>query len=326
MIDYSVLIRTTGKAGEKYRRLLESIAALEPRPREVIVVLPEGYDLPADRLGWETFYFCPKGMVIQRLYGIAQCKTKYALISDDDIAFGPDFVQKLVAPLETGRYGISAGPLTEFFPEPGMQTLLSFLLGGAAPTVLHRDRYNTVLKTTGYSFNRDLAPGRLYETQSAPWTCFFADVEKLRSIHFEDELWLDKNSYSAHDDTAMFYKAWLRGVTPVIVTDAQYQHLDAKTSKVGNPRAAFAGGFNTVVFWHRFIYSQCRSLPEKLWAKLCIHYHILMREMLDLLKQLRRRSTCGSPTFRDGIRAGWEWLKHADYTALPPVRDERNHI
>ena len=320
MIDYSVIIRTTGKAGEKYQRLLDSIAALEPQPREVIVVLPEGFDPPAQRLGWEIYYFCPKGMVIQRLYGIAQCRTKYALISDDDIAFGPNFVQKLVAPLETGKYGISAGPLVEFFPAPGLSAVVSMLLGGAVPTVLHRDRYNTVLKTTGYSYNRHLQPGRLYETQSAPWTCFFADVAKLRSIRFEDELWLDKNGYSAHDDTAMFYKAWLRGVTPVIVTDAPYQHLDAKTSTIGNPRAPFAGGFNTVVFWHRFVYSQCRTLPEKLWAKLCIRYHIFTRILFGLMNRLRGRRASGNPTFRDGIHAGWKWLKSAEYAVLPPVR------
>ena len=321
MIDYSVIIRTTGRAGEKYRRLLSSIEALEPRPREVIVVLPEGCGLPSDRLGWETFYFCPKGMVIQRLHGIAQCKTKYALISDDDIAFGPDFVQKLAAPLETGKYGISAGPLVEFFPAPGLSAVVSMLLGGAAPTVLHRDRYNTVLKTTGYSYNRHLQPGRPYETQSAPWTCFFADVQKLRSIRFEDELWLDKNGYAAHDDTSMFYKAWLRGVTPVVVSDARYQHLDAKTSKVGNPKAPYAGGFNTVVFWHRFIYSQCGSLPEKLWAKICIHYHLLMREMWALLKQLRKPDRSGTPTFRDGVCAGWKWITSEEYASLPPVRE-----
>ena len=91
-IDYSVVIRTTGKAGEKYKRLLSSIDALLPRPREVIVVLPEGYDLPPERLGWETFHFCPKVMVSQRLYAIRVCRTPYALISDDDIAFDSHFV------------------------------------------------------------------------------------------------------------------------------------------------------------------------------------------------------------------------------------------
>ena len=64
-LDYSVIIRTTGKAGAKYQALLDSIAGLDPQPKEVIVVLPEGYALPSERLGWETFCFCPKGMVIQ---------------------------------------------------------------------------------------------------------------------------------------------------------------------------------------------------------------------------------------------------------------------
>lgn len=320
MIDYSVIIRTTGKAGGKYRRLLDSIAALDPLPKEVIVVLPEGYDLPPERLGWESFCFCPKGMVIQRLHGIAQCKTKYALISDDDIAFESDFVQKLVSPLESGKYGISAGPLTEFFPVPGLNAAVAAGMGTAVPTILHRERYNTVLKTTGYSYNRHLRPGRLYETQSAPWTCFFADVEKLRSIRFEDELWLDKNGYSAHDDTAMFYKAWLRGVTPVIVADAPYQHLDARTSTTHNPKVAYAGGFNAVVFWHRFIYGGCRTLPAKLWAQLCFQYHLLALQAFQLLNDLRRH-TQDRKNARNGIRAGWAWIRSTEYAALPPVRE-----
>lgn len=320
-LDYSVVIRTTGKAGAKYQALLDSIAGLEPQPKEVIVVLPDGFALPPERLGWETFCFCPKGMVIQRLHGIAQCKTKYALISDDDIAFGPDFVRKLVVPLETGRYGISAGPLPEFFPAPGMGALIDGLMGSAAPTVFHRDRYNTVLKSTGYSYNRHLEPGKLYETQSAPWTCFFADVQKLRSIRFEDELWLDKNGYSAHDDTAMFYKAWLRGITPVIVSDAPYRHMDARTSTTGNPKASFAGGFNKVVFWHRFIYSQCTNPVEKLWSRVCIGYLLLARYGFELVKRLRNGAKTQYPTFRMGVHAGWQWIQSTEYKALPPVRE-----
>lgn len=320
-LDYSVIIRTTGKAGAKYQALLDSIAGLDPQPKEVIVVLPEGYALPSERLGWETFCFCPKGMVIQRLHGIAMCKTKYALISDDDIAFGSDFVRKLVKPLETGRYGISAGPLPEFFPAPGMGAMIDAFTGSALPTVFHRERYNTVLKTTGYSYNRHLEPGKLYETQSAPWTCFFADVQKLRSIRFEDELWLDKNGYSAHDDTAMFYKAWLRGVMPVVVADASYRHMDARTSTTGNPKAAFAGGFNKVVFWHRFIYSQCKNPVEKLWARICIGYQLLARYGFDLFRRFRRGAKNQAPTFQMGARSGWQWIRSTEYRALPPVRE-----
>lgn len=322
MIDYSVIIRTTGKAGEKYQRLLDSIAALEPQPREIIVVLPEGYDLPPEKLGSETFCFCPKGMVAQRLHGIARCKTKYALISDDDIAFEPDFVQKLAAPLEAGKYGISVGPLPEFFPAPGLSTIMSALTGAAAPTIFHRDRYNTVLKTTGYSYNRHLEPGKLYETQSAPWTCFFADVEKLRSIRFEDELWLDKNGYSAHDDTAMFYKAWLRGIRSVIVADAPYQHLDAKTSTRGNmEKAMYATGFNDVVFWHRFLSG--KKPMERIWSKQCIRYRLGTQWLYNRLNRLRRRMSAEEiGAFERGLAAGWEWLNSETYKNLPSILEE----
>lgn len=322
MIDYSVIIRTTGKAGEKYRKLLQSISALVPQPKEIIVVLPEGYELPADRLGWETFYHCPKGMVIQRLYGIAQCKTPYALISDDDIAFGPDFVQKLHAPLVTGEYGISAGPLPEFFPGKGLPTVMSVLTGASGPSLFHKHRYNTVWKTTGYSFNRKLKPGRLYETQSAPWTCFYADIQKLRSIRFEDELWLDKNGYSAHDDTCMFYKAWLRGIKSVIVADAPYQHLDAKTSTRGKmEKALYATGFNDVVFWHRYLSGG--NLVERTWSKTCIQYRLMAQKLYNHLNKLRgRMSDEEIAAFESGIKAGWEWIKTEEYQTLPSVLEE----
>ena len=113
-IDYSVVIRTTGQAHEKYQALLNAIQALEPLPREVIVVLPEGYERPAEQLGWETFYFCPKGMVRQRMTGIRNCKTPYALICDDDVCFEADFVQKLFEPIAEGLCSLSAGPLYSF--------------------------------------------------------------------------------------------------------------------------------------------------------------------------------------------------------------------
>ena len=93
-IDYSVIIRTTGQAGEKYTKLLESIKKLKPQPREIIVVLPEKANLPENQLGYEKFFYSPKGMVIQRMCGIAKCKTRYGLICDDDVVFEKKFVQK----------------------------------------------------------------------------------------------------------------------------------------------------------------------------------------------------------------------------------------
>ena len=325
MIDYSVIIRTTGKAGEKYRKLLSSIDSLVPKPKEVIVVLPDGYNLPDDQLGWETFYFCPKGMVIQRLFGVNKCKTKYALITDDDIAFESDFVQKLHKPLIDGKYSISAGPLIEFFPGKGLPEIMSVLTGAAGPSILHRERYNTVWRTTGYSYNRniEIGSGKLYETQSAAWTCFYADIIKLKSIRFDDEqIWLDKNGYSAHDDTAMFYKAWLRGVKSVIVANAPYQHLDAKTSTRGNmENALYASGFNDVVFWHRYL--KGHNFFEQIWSKLCIHYRFFTQWFYNRLNKFRSRMTDSEiKAFESGIKDGWKWIKTDEYKSIPSIMED----
>ena len=59
------------------------------------------------------------------------------------------------------------------------------------------DRIHYLVDTIKY------ANKKYYTTQSAAWTCFYADINALRSIDFEDEqVWLDAHGYSALDDTA----------------------------------------------------------------------------------------------------------------------------
>lgn len=319
-IDYSVIIRTTGKAKEKYAGLLASVSVLVPQPKEVIVVLPEGYALPEDQLGWETFYFCPKGMVIQRLYGIAQCKTPYALICDDDVQFGPDFVQKLHEPVGKGIGGLSIAPLYSFLPQKGLRAIVDVVLGAGIPALLRNDRYCSVLRTTGYAYNRELDTNKkYYETQTAAWTCFYADIDALRSIDFETEQkWLDAHGYSALDDQTMFFKAWLRGIKTIVVSDAHYEHLDAKTSTRGTPEPVlFSRTFNRIVFWHRYIYSQEKNIVGQAWAKICFAYYQAINDLYALLK--------GVPPAEKEIKLrarkeAREYLHSDAYRSLPPVK------
>ena len=89
--------------------------------------------------------------------------------------------------------------------------MLCAVMGSAVPTVFHKERYVSVLRTPGYSYHRNLnVEKKYYETQSLAWTCFFADIEAIKSLDFMDEIWLDSHGYSALDDQTMFYKAlWL---------------------------------------------------------------------------------------------------------------------
>ena len=323
-IQYSVIIRTTGKAHEKYQKLLDSIAGLDPQPQEVIVVLPEGYDLPDERLGWETFYFSPKGMVRQRLEGVAACKTDYALICDDDVSFPPDFVEKLHAPVEAGLGFFSAAPLYSFLPDRGREALICTIMASAAPTLFHRrTRYITVLKSSGYSYNRrlDRSSGRYYESQSVAWTCFYADVRALRKLELNKETWLDAHGYSAMDDQTMFYKAWLMGMKTIVVSDAEYEHLDAKTSTKNNkPAVLFSKSFNRLVFWHRFIYSQESGLPGKMLDQMAFGYRLFWEGIRINMGAIRHHMTkADRAVHRDGLRSGREYIRSEEYRSLPPV-------
>ena len=325
-IDYSVIIRTTGKAHEKYQALLNAIDALEPRPREVIVVLPEGYALPEERLGWETFYFCTKGMVIQRMTGIRKCKTPYALICDDDVSFGPDFVKKLYEPVAEGVCSLSSGSLYSFLPEPGPKAFISALSGAGVPTVFHRDRYVSVLNTTGYSYNRHLKAEKkkYYSTQSLAWTCFFADVKRLREIDMEDEVWLDKHGYSAFDDQTMFYKAWLRDIKTVVVVDAYYEHNDAKTSTRNNkPAVIYSMHMNRIIFWHRFLYSVKRTAAGKFWARMALCYRMFWIKFWLRLDRARNRYTEEDlQIIQKAHRDAWDYINSQEYRELAPVCKE----
>lgn len=292
IIDYSVIIRTTGQAGKKYEHLLQSILKLKPYPKEVIVVLPIGYEKPKTVIGLERFVYCKKGMINQRVIGIEECSTRYALICDDDIAFDFDFVQKLFKPIQEGIASISVGPLYSFLPNGIIRIILCSLMGGVTPTIFHKNRYVSVLKTTGYSYNRrlDTHKTNFYETQSAAWTCFFCDIEKVKSINMRDEMWLEKHGYSALDDQTMFYKGWLLGIKTVVVSNAKYNHLDGKTSrKNNNDNVMYSCYFNRTVFWHRFIYSLQKKYVNKVWSIICYLYYIFAYFLYDLLNVIRKK-------------------------------------
>ena len=53
-LSYSVVIRTLGNTGLKYKALLDSIAKQTIHPEEIIVAIPEGYEF----IGYDISYPC----------------------------------------------------------------------------------------------------------------------------------------------------------------------------------------------------------------------------------------------------------------------------
>ena len=322
-IDYAIVIRTLGKAREKYKRLLNSIENLNPCPKEVIVVLPEGYDLPVERLGYEKFVFCKKGMVTQRIEGIYHTKCEYILFCDDDISFSSDYIMKLYEPMKDGLADVTIGPLLEFFPQKGGMSIASALLGGAIPTIFNKNNYTTILRSSGWSYNRiDLNNcNKYYKVQSAAWTNFFIKRQVMIDIDFDSELWLEKSGYAYLDDQTMFYKLYKMGYRTLLVSDATYIHEDARTStRELKLEPIYAFGFNHYIFWHRFIYSLHTNKFDKLIDIIAFNYWYIMNILYNTVRNYKNKEVVNK--LREGVKDGKKYVKTKSYKSLPLIQSK----
>ena len=84
-LEYCAVIRTIGRAGRMYQRLLDSLASQTIPPKKILVYLAEGYDRPTETIGIEQIVQVSKGMVAQRALPYDEVDTEWMLMLDDDI-------------------------------------------------------------------------------------------------------------------------------------------------------------------------------------------------------------------------------------------------
>lgn len=326
MSEYSIAIRTIGRAGEKYRKLLRSIDESAHRPEKVVIVLPEGYAPPEDRLGYEEFVYCPKSMIGQRLEALKYIDSEYTLFLDDDISFDPDFVDKLLEPLEEGKFDCSTGPLFSFFPASTAGKIAGTLTGSVSVSLFHRDMYVKILRSGGWSYHTfNTEEKRYYPTESFAWTCFMIRTRCLRNIDMEYEIpWLEKHGYAVGDDRVMAYKLIKRGYKACIVSNALYAHNDAKTStssqEMVNTKPSFCMGFFHVLFWKRFILDLESNWIYKTADRICFAYWLAAMFGYHCLKSIKKHNRPISRAFFRGIREGFAFMGTEEFKTLPAVK------
>lgn len=88
-MEYTAVIRTLGKAGEKYQCLLDSLVNQTIKPSRILVYIAEGYAIPKETIGWEEYIYVKKGMVAQRALDYREVETEYILFLDDDVYLPP---------------------------------------------------------------------------------------------------------------------------------------------------------------------------------------------------------------------------------------------
>lgn len=326
MTRYSIAIRTLGNAGEKYQKLLDSIKHSEIQPEKIVVVLPEGHDSPKEKIGSEQFVYCEKSMIQQRLEALKYIDTEYTLFLDDDIAFDDKFVEKLLKPLEEKKFDCAAGPLFSFFPASRAGRIVGTLTASVSKSFFNRDMYVKILRSGGWSYHYfDTNEEHYYPTDSFAWTCFMIRTDVMRELCMEDEKkWIEKYGYAYGDDRVMAYKLVKKDYRACIVSNALYDHLDAKTSTgvagVKSVKPVFGLPYMQVIFWNRFIQDLETNNIQKIINRIWFEYWKITMTGYHTIKLLKPGYLQYWKAFQNGLKAGKKYVRSEEYKKLKEVR------
>lgn len=270
-MEYSICIRTLGTAGDKYIKLLDSIKKLTIQPKEVLIVIPHGYEIPSYSIGIEKIVRSDKGMLLQRIIGYEEASSEYVLLLDDDVEFESELVEKLSKPILENMSNITFPIYPELLPPGGIRSVISAFTLGAVPRK-QDDYFVKILPSGGYSYNKNLDSSNKYlYSESAPGMCVFAKTSVLKDLRLREEKWVEIPGYALRDDAILVYKAILQGYKSIGIKNIDINHLDAGSSESNrNLKAAYANGFNHVLFWNRFIKSNSKKYKERLMANVSI--------------------------------------------------------
>ncbi len=331
MIPYTVMIRTLGTAGDKYARTLASIDAQTVRPARVIVVIPEGYSLPPERLGYEEFVRTDKGMVKQRACVFDKVTTELTLSIDDDVEFDSDFVSRLQEQLTANNADFVSPAVVDLNGRP--------MIGQSDKQHLVAWKYfisNTVswyygkrwegrispfaikiARSGGFITNPDMDTHTVYLSQSGSGALIFGKTEKLKRLDLSSELWLEDTGYALPDDQVIYYKLYLQGNRHIYCPWLKLRHLDAMASTASAQRrltATYAMARNGLIFWHRFIYKCDRRKVGDIIS--CLR-RVTATLLMSGIAGLKSRDFTTFRTSLRGYRDALAFIRSDRYRRLP---------
>lgn len=318
-MEYTAVIRTLGKAGEKYQTLLDSLVSQTIPPKAIIVYIAEGYPIPEETVGIERYVYVKKGMVAQRALRYDEVDTEYMLFLDDDVYLAPDSVSVLYSQLVENKADVISPDVFDNASRPKFAGLMMTMSGRMRPRKDDGVWGYKVMRTAGYSYNSNpVKPTYLSQTNAGP--CFFCSKSAFLRTRFEEELWLDECQYALGDDQVMFYKMYLSGLKVLTSYNSGIKHLDAggNLTKEKEKMLIYSDFRFKTIFWHRFIFMPEKNLLLKVWDCMCIGYAFAFTFIVSLLKvrfeilKLKISAVC------DGIR----FIHGAEYKELPLVRNE----
>lgn len=317
-MTYTAVIRTLGRAGEKYQRLLDSLCAQTVRPDKILVYIAEGYPLPKATCGKEQYIYVKKGMVAQRALPYDEVNTEYILFLDDDLLLPDNFVETLFEELQNNEADVAA---PDIFPNASRSLkaeIMMTLSGRMRARRGDRKEGYKVMATSGFSYNKS-PKKNAYISQTNAGACFLCRKMDFLKINFEEEKWLDKMGYPIGEDQVMFYKMYLSGLKQLTIFGTGIEHLDAGGNLGNNDkelRLIEGDYFFRKVFWHRFLQTPEKSAIKRLWIRICLGYFYGFGFFISTIKGKKTALAAK----RRGLSRANAFLLSEEYKSLPKVK------
>ena len=312
--EYCVAIRTLGKAGEKFVKMITSLKGQTRPPKAIYVYLAEGYSQP-EQIADEVYITCPKGMMRQRAQRYGEIDTDYILFCDDDVCFQPDSVQKLFEALTQHDADCVAPKVFLQHKDSLKQIIMKALYTLALPSFFGKYAVRIRLSSR---FSYALRPKSVMPTQSFAGPCFLAKKDAFLAVNLEDECWLDRFPYPLGDDQLLAYKLYVAGYSLLMHFTSGIIHQDAKTANVAKGDAYYHDtSLVRYVIWYRSVFQTRRSLLAKGLSVPAFYSSWLWTALMSALVCALRRRTSPFKASLKGLKDARRFVASDEFRRLP---------
>ena len=324
MHSYSIAIRTLATNPDVLKRELESIVSQTVQPERTIIYIAEKYERPFFQIGKEEYVWVRKGMVAQRALEYREIDSDVILMLDDDVELAPDSAERLLKAMEDNGADCVAADTFKNQEMTLMQRIFAFLSNGVSA---RRD--------DGWAFKQKRDGGFSYNghprnsfcmTETFAGPCWMVKKNVLKSVHLEDELWLDRMGFSYGDDAVESYKLFMNGFKCGVLYDSGVKNLDAKTSSGAyhkNDKKFYTRSYGLFTTWWRMIYTS----RDKQWlSALLFGLKAWWQLNLHVLLGIVKLNLIIPFNYVKGLKDGWNFVHSDEYKAIPPyiINKKRN--
>lgn len=318
--EYSVAIRTVGKAGEKYIKELQSLHAQTVKPKHIFVHLAEGFERPKEQVGMEEYIVTPKGLVHQRACSADGVDTEFLLVLDDDVYFPEDSVEKMHEALIANNADCIA---PDTFPNHEMswkEKLKAFLSNDVRPR--RDDGWAIKIERNGtFSYNNHPQKHGVYPTQSAAGPAYLIKTEVFKAIHYEDELFVDQFPAGTYgEDQLNFNKLYRNGYKVMLQYDSGVIHLDAGTNNVKEKsyEKLFYRAMSQYITWYRTCYNlRGNTVAERVRCKCAYGFRFVMGTLTRTIYSIIALSPKFAVAHVKGNLAARKYVCSEDFQRIP---------